>query len=121
MNLVDPKKYKDLNIGLSKKLGKTEDEIRKSILDKAQSVIASGRKPYKIPDSVLKGNPDANGKYVCIQGVCGILTDAGIIPHDYYTNTKFAEKAESMGFSRPLTDVSKLKPGDVFQHLAEKN
>lgn len=105
---------------VGEKFGKTEDEVRAAILKKAEEVFSSGKKPYKVPDEISQGSY-LTGRKVCIQGVCGILSDAGFIPEDYYTNTKFAEKANEFGFGNPLTDINRLKPGDVFQHFTEKN
>jgi hypothetical protein len=99
--------------------GKSEEDIRQGILNRAAKLMASTSNPYKIPKNLV--NIGADSKYVCIEGVCGILEDEGLIPEDYYTNTKFAEKANSMGFSNPLYDINKLKAGDVFQHLVDQN
>ena len=107
--------------GIVKKYNKSEDEVRKAVLNKAQEIFSSGKKPYTIPSSVLKSSSDVDPNYVCIRGVCGILTDAGFLPNEYFTNTSFQEKANELGFGNPQTDINLLKPGDVFQHLAEKN
>jgi hypothetical protein len=92
---------------------------RKAVLAKAEQVFNSKDLPYTIPEDIVKSGGNSN--YVCIQGVCGILTDAGIIPKDYYTNTKFAEKAPGMGFGRAMADLKLMKPGDVIQHLSDTN
>ena len=104
---------------LGKKYGKSEDEVRRAILKKADEVFTSGKKPYELPESVLKAG--ANKGYVCIRGVCGILTDAGFLPDKYYTNTSFAKDAPELGFGNPQTNINLLKEGDVFMHLADKN
>jgi hypothetical protein len=95
------------------------DEKRKRALAKAEEVFASSANPYTIPESVVKAGGNSN--YVCIQGVCGILSDAGLIPKDYYTNTKFAEKAKDLGFGRAMADINLIKPGDVVQHMSDQN
>jgi hypothetical protein len=92
---------------------------RKAVLAKAEQVFNSKDLPYTIPEDIVKSGGNSN--YVCIQGVCGILTDAGIIPKDYYTNTKFAEKAPGMGFGRAMADLKLMKPGDVLQHMSDTN
>jgi len=104
---------------LGYKFGKSEDEVRKAVLNKAADVFASNRKPYELPETIKKSG--GNSSYVCIRGVCGILTDAGFLPDKYYTNTSFAEQASELGFGSPQTDINLLKPGDIFQHLANKN
>jgi hypothetical protein len=104
---------------LGYKLGKSEDEVRQAVLKKAAEVFAGSKKPYKLPESIQQAEGD--GSNVCIRGVCGILTDAGFIPDKYYTNTSFAGEASALGLGSPQTDISLLKPGDVFQHLADKN
>jgi hypothetical protein len=101
------------------KFGKSEDEVRQAVLKRAAQVFAGNKKPYKLPESIEK--IEGSGRNVCISGVCGILSDAGFIPNDYYTNTSFAEKASGLGFGNPQTDMSLLKPGDVFQHLVDTN
>jgi hypothetical protein len=53
--------------------------------------------------------------------VCGIVSDAGFIPHGYYTNTKFAEQAQDLGFSRALADINLMQPADVIQHMSDTN
>lgn len=95
------------------------DEKRKKVLAKAEEVFANSANPYTIPENIVKAGGNSN--YVCIQGVCGILSDSGIIPKDYYTNTKFAEKAKDLGFGRALADISLIKPGDVVQHMSDQN
>ena len=99
--------------------GKKISARRKAVLDKAEQVFNSSDLPYTIPEDIVKSGGNSN--YVCIQGVCGILTDAGIIPKDYYTNTKFAEKAPGMGFGRAMADLNLMKPGDVLQHMSDTN
>lgn len=101
------------------KLGKSEDEVRQAVLKKAAEVFAGKKKPYKLPENIEQIEGD--GRNVCISGVCGILSDAGFIPNDYYTNTSFVEKASELGFGSPQTDINNLKPGDVFQHLVDTN
>ena len=101
------------------KLGKSEDEVRQAVLKKAAEVFAGKKKPYKLPENIEQ--IEGSGRNVCISGVCGILSDAGFIPNDYYTNTSFAEKASGLGFGSPQTDINILKPGDVFQHLVDAN
>lgn len=95
------------------------DEKRKKVLAKAEEIFANSANPYTIPEDIVKAGGNSN--YVCIQGVCGILSDSGIIPKDYYTNTKFAEKAKDLGFGRAMADISLLKPGDVVQHMSDQN
>jgi hypothetical protein len=92
---------------------------RKAVLAKAEQVFNSKDLPYTIPEDIVKSGGNSN--YVCIQGVCGILTDAGIIPKDYYTNTKFAEKAPGMGLGRAMADLKLIRPGDVIQHMSDTN
>jgi hypothetical protein len=104
---------------LGYKLGKSEDEVRQAVLKKAAEVFAGSKKPYKLPESIQQA--EGGGSNVCIRGVCGILTDAGFIPDKYYTNTSFAGEASALGLGSPQTDINLLKPGDVFQHLADKN
>jgi len=99
--------------------GKTISPRRQAVLDKANEIFNSPNNPYSIPQNVV--NAGGNSNYVCIQGVCGVLSDAGIIPKDYYTNTKFAEKAPSMGFSRALADIELMQPGDIIQHMDNTN
>lgn len=101
------------------KLGKSEDEVRQAVLKKAAEVFAGKKKPYKLPENIEQ--IEGSDRNVCISGVCGILSDAGFIPNDYYTNTSFAEKASGLGFGSPQTDINILKPGDVFQHLVDAN
>ena len=98
--------------------GLSINDKRKKILERFQQIFDSGETPYDIPEqfkSVGLRQP------VCIQGVCGVLSDAGVIPSGYYTNTDFANKSENLGLSAALTDINLLQPGDVMQYLQDEN
>ena len=98
--------------------GLSINDKRKKILERFQQIFDSGETPYDIPEqfkSVGLRQP------VCIQGVCGVLSDAGVIPSGYYTNTDFANKSENLGLSAALTDINLLQPGDVIQYLQDEN